>query len=217
MKEYLIRAIYIEMLGHDASFAYIHAVNLAQDKNIVVKRIGYLAASLFLGPDDSLLILLVATLQKDLGSKNLGEVSVALNTISKVLCPFIVNAIVEPVFKLLNHQSEFIRKKAVMAMHKIYQVSPSSITELNDRTSRALSDKDPSVIGASLNMFYDLVKSNPGKYKDLTSTFTGFLRQIIEHKLPREYDYHRMPAPWMQIKLLKILAFLGANDQKTSD
>lgn len=51
MKELLIRALYVEMLGHDASFSHIHAVNLTQSKNLLVKRIGYLACTLFINDD----------------------------------------------------------------------------------------------------------------------------------------------------------------------
>jgi len=51
MRELLIRALYVEMLGHDASFSHIHAVNLTQSKNLLVKRIGYLACSLFINDD----------------------------------------------------------------------------------------------------------------------------------------------------------------------
>lgn len=217
MKEYLIRAIYIEMLGHDAQFSYIHAVNLSRDKNLSIKRIGYLASSLFFGPDNELLILLVATLQNDLNSKNVHEVMAALITISKILCPFIVQAIVEPVSKLLNHTNENIRKKAVMALHKVIKIQPSAVTEISDKINRALCDKDPSVMAASLNLFYELVKQNPTKYKSLTNSFVVILKQVVDHKLAREYDYHRIPAPWIQIKILQILAILGANDQKTSD
>lgn len=37
------RAIYIEMLGQDASFAYIRAVELCASTNIFQKRVGFLA------------------------------------------------------------------------------------------------------------------------------------------------------------------------------
>lgn len=31
-----------------------------------------------------------------------------------------------------------------------------------------------------------------------------------------DYDYHRMPAPWLQVKLLQILAILGKDDATSS-
>lgn len=37
---------------------------------------------------------------------------------------------------------------------------------------------------------------------------------IIEGKLAPDYDYHGVAAPWIQIKLLKMLGLLGADDQK---
>jgi AP-4 complex subunit epsilon-1 len=42
------------------------------------------------------------------------------------------------------------------------------------------------------------------------------LKQIVEHRLSTDFDYHRVPAPWLQIKLLEILSFLGKNDQGSS-
>ena len=44
----------------------------------------------------------------------------------------------------------------------------------------------------------------------------SILKQIVEHRLPKSYDYHRVPAPFVQIKLLKILAVLGAADKAAS-
>ena len=42
IKEYLVRAIYVEMLGQDASYAYIRSVELCASTNIAQKRTGYL-------------------------------------------------------------------------------------------------------------------------------------------------------------------------------
>ncbi len=47
-RDLLIRSIYVEMLGHDGSFSHIHAINLAQNKNILSKKIGYLTSTLFI-------------------------------------------------------------------------------------------------------------------------------------------------------------------------
>ena len=48
-------------------------------------------------------------------------------------------------------------------------------------------------------------------------SFVIILKQVIEHKLPKEFDYHRLPAPWIQLKLLKIIELLGKNDIKASE
>ena len=39
MKEYLVRLIYCEMLGHEVSFGYIHAVKFAQHTTLLEKRV----------------------------------------------------------------------------------------------------------------------------------------------------------------------------------
>lgn len=82
---------------------------------------------------------------------------------------------------------------------------------------RALCDKDPSVMAASLNYFLDEARRNPNDMKDLTKSFIIILKQVTDHRLPRDYDYHRMPAPWIQTKILEILGHLGADDLKTSE
>ncbi|KAG5384957.1 hypothetical protein IGI04_036427 [Brassica rapa subsp. trilocularis] len=148
MKEYIIRLVYIEMLGHDASFGYIHAVKMTHDDNLLLKRTGYLAVTLFLNEDHDLIILIVNTIQKDLRSDNYLVVCAALNAICRLI---------------------------------------------NEETI-------PAVLP-----------------QDLVSSFVSILKQVTERRLPKSYDYHQMPAPFIQIKLLKIMALLGSGDKSASE
>jgi len=207
MKELLIRAIYVEMLGHDASFSHIYAVNLTQSKNLLVKRIGYLAASLFIEENSEMIILMISTMQKDLQSRNHLEVLAALNCLSKLSNENVMMAVNDSVCTLLDHTHEMIRKKAVMVLNKFNKISP--VEGMDSKMKKALCDKDPSVMACALNFFLDEVRKNPSKYKDLVNHFIVILKQIIDHRLPRDYDYHRIPAPWIQTKILEILSFLG--------
>ncbi|KAL5656351.1 hypothetical protein ACJX0J_035670, partial [Zea mays] len=79
-----------------------------------------------------------------------------------------------------------------------------------------LCDNDPGVMGATLCPLYDLISEEPNSYKDLVVSFVNILKQVAERRLPTSYDYHQMPAPFIQIKLLKILAVLGSGDKQAS-
>ncbi|KAI7995703.1 AP-4 complex subunit epsilon [Camellia lanceoleosa] len=81
MKEFIIRLVYVEMLGHDASFGYIHVVKMTHDDNLLLKRTGFLAVTLFLNEDHDLIILIMNTIQKDLKSDNYLVVCAALNAV----------------------------------------------------------------------------------------------------------------------------------------
>lgn len=75
-----------------------------------------MCCSLFLDNDSELLILLVATLQKDLASTNVHVVVNALTAVGKLISKTFVNALTEPVLKLLTHNTDIVRKKALMVM-----------------------------------------------------------------------------------------------------
>ncbi|KAL7597385.1 hypothetical protein Lser_V15G30019 [Lactuca serriola] len=217
MKEYIIRLVYIEMLGHDASFGYIHAVKMTHDDSLLLKRTGYLAVTLFLNEDHDLIILIVNTIQKDLKSDNYLVVCAALNAVCKLINEETIPAVIQQVVELLGHPKEGVRKKAVMALHSFYQRSPSSVNHLVSHFRKKLCDNDPGVMGATLCPLYDLITIDVNLYKDLVVSFVNILKQVAERRLPKSYDYHQTPAPFIQIKLLKTLALLGSGDKKSSE
>ncbi|KAL2517322.1 AP-4 complex subunit epsilon [Abeliophyllum distichum] len=217
LKEYLMRLIYVEMLGHDASFGYIHAVKMTHDESLLLKRTGYLAVTLFLNEDHDLIILIVNTIQKDLRSDNYLVVCAALNAVCRLINEETIPAVLPQVVELLGHQKEAVRKKAVMALHRFYQRAPGSVSHLISNFRKRLCDNDPGVMAATLCPLFDLITIDVNSFKDLVVSFVNILKQVAERRLPKSYDYHQMPAPFIQIKLLKILSLLGNGDKKSSE
>lgn len=58
------------------------------------------------------------------------------------------------------------------------------------------------------------MQENSSGYKDLTESFVTILKQVVGGKLPVEFSYHSVPAPWLQIQLLRILGLLGKDDER---
>ena len=221
MKEYLVRLLYVEMLGHDAGFGYIHAVNLAQRGELLLKKVGYLAVTLLLRPDHELMILLVNTMQRDLRSDNFLEVCAALSALCRLASAESVPLFVGQVGGLLGHVKEAVRKKAVMTLHRFAQVDPglagAEDGALRRKVMEALCDRDPSVMGAALCAVQDLCKDDPGPWRGLLPNLVSILKQVVGDKLPKDFYYRRMPAPWLQCRLLRVMALLARGDRARSE
>ncbi|KAF1794843.1 AP-4 complex subunit epsilon-1, C-terminal [Phytophthora cactorum] len=202
-REFLIRLMYVEMLGHDASFGYIKAVEMTASTNLMQKRVGYLTCSLCLSPTHEFRFMIINQLQRDLQSSNHLEVCAALMAVCKLVTVEMVPAVQPMILDLLRHDAELVRKKAVMAIHRFHQLNPDSVSEVGDALRRTLCDRDPSVMGATLCILHDLAEATPTDYKDLVPSFVSILKQITEHRLPHPST--------------EDLALLGQADQQTSE
>lgn len=72
-------------------------------------------------------------------------------------------------------------------------------------------------MAATLPLLLALVQDDLMGHKDLVPSLVSILKQITDHRLPKDFDYHRIPAPWIQMNLLRILALLGKGDQASSE
>ncbi|TRY52136.1 Adaptin N terminal domain containing protein [Cryptosporidium tyzzeri] len=216
LREYMIRAIYIEMLGHDASFAYIHAIKMTNDKNAFVKRIGYLACSIFLNKNHELLVLLVNTLQRDLNSRNQLDVASALSSLPYLLNFEIFSSIENSLLILLSHQTPAIRRKAYLALICAVEIKPAIIEENADILNRGLCDSDISVKNSVLYLIDKISSYNPKLCIPLIPHLTAIMKQILENNIPKEYDYYFISAPWTQINILRTLSKVTSFEKNTN-
>lgn len=66
-----------------------------------------------------------------------------------------------------------------MVLYRFYQLEPAALSDQGELLRRALCDRDPSVMGATLNIFISQMKVDPLPFKDLVPSFISILRQII--------------------------------------
>jgi AP-4 complex subunit epsilon-1 len=217
-KEFLVRLLYVEMLGHDASFGYIKAVELTASASLYHKRCGYMVCGACLPPTHEFRFMLVNQMQRDLQSPNVLEVSGGVLACTSIITADMVPAVAGEVTKLLSHESATLRKKSIVCLHKFHQLADEVVTEenLTEYLRKSLCDKDPSVMGASLGVLETMANRSPQVFKELVPSLVSILKQVAEHRLPSEYEYHRVPAPWIQMKLIRIVGILGHADASVS-
>lgn len=216
MIEYCLRAIYSDMLGHNVAFSQIFAIKMIESKSIHVKRIGYLASTLMLNQESELKILIVASLQRDLMSKNDMEVTCALNSLNKLVNESFAQAFVPCLTNLFESKNASIKKKTLIAMQKIEHLIPNSIPSFSDKIKQALLELDFTIVNVAVGIILDECQNKKELYVSTIKPLAQILKQVFEKKV-LYYDYQKIPEPYLQLKILKIFAILAKNNKQLSE
>ena len=169
-------------------------------------------------PTHEFRFMLVNQMQRNLQSSHILEICGGLLATTNIITGDMVPAVSGEVSKLIEHANETVRKKAIMCLHRCHQIAPQTVTQadLVEKLRKVLCNRDSSVMGCSLNVIQAMATQDTAPFKDLIPSLVSILKQIAEHRLPTDYDYHRVPAPWMQLKLVRIMGLLGRNDAAAS-
>ena len=144
------------------------------------------------------------------------SVCMALQAIAHCTGPDLVSVFLPQVINLLRHDRDLVKKKALLALHRLLQIDKECGPDIERHLVEKLGHKDPSVMVAALCGLHELASRNPAPYRNLVHYFTNILKQAAEGKLGRTWDYHRAPAPFVQIKLLRLLSVLGDDNAQAS-
>ena len=128
---------------------------------------------------DDLLLLLVNTILRDLKSTNVCEINMALiavassNLVPAEMAPLLVPIIAERT----KHSKDFIRKKALICLGQLYhnQTQPTSFNSsftgshispemnkfLEEHVQASLTDVDPGVVGAGIQVLTSIISTKP--------------------------------------------------------
>ncbi|VDC05752.1 unnamed protein product [Peniophora sp. CBMAI 1063] len=190
----ILKLAYLDMLGHDMSWASFHIVEVMSSPKYHLKAVGYLAATQSFGPETDVLMLTTNLLKKDLTSTP-GDVAVSLNGLSHFVTADLGRDLSTDLIAMLNHSRPQIRKRAVAAVYKMLvkypQASPYALPRLREK----LDDPDPSVVAATANVLCELVRVDPKEYLSLAPQLFHLLTTSSNN--------------WMLIKLIKMFGFLS--------
>ncbi|KAA8892884.1 adaptin N terminal region-domain-containing protein [Sphaerosporella brunnea] len=190
----ILKLIYLDMFGHDMSWASFHALEVMSSPKFRQKRVGYLAAVQSFRLDTDVLMLTTNLIKKDLYSPSVPEMSLAINGLSHIVSPSLAVDLAPDLVSKLTHSSPHVRKKAIPVLYKCFLQSPELLRTCWPRLRDCLNDEDSSVVSATVNIVCELARRNPKNYLPLAPQLFKLLTDGGNN--------------WMTIKLIKLFATL---------
>lgn len=91
-----------------------------------------------------------------------------------------------------------------MLLQRFYQLDPSSVTDMADELRRLLKSYNVTILFSCISVLHDFILADPSSFRDLVPFFSEMLMKIVTGKFDSAYDFDSLPAPWVQMKVIRV-------------
>ncbi|KAL1836075.1 hypothetical protein VTJ49DRAFT_5610 [Mycothermus thermophilus] len=192
----LLKLVYLEMVGHDMSWASFHVLEVMSSQKYHQKRVGYLAAVQSFRPDTDVLMMATNLLKKDVAASLPTIIALPISALPHIVTPSLAMSLLGDLLPRLSHSHAAIRKKTVVTLYRLALVYPEALRASWPKIKERLMDpdEDPSVTAAIVNVVCELGWRRPRDFLPLAPRLFELLVDGGNN--------------WMAIKLIKLFAVL---------
>jgi hypothetical protein len=214
------KLIYLAMYGENVSWGQMEVVKLMTVDLFSYKRIGYLAATALLNENMEVIVLITATVQKDLSSANPQIQKLALNLIANVGTTDLSQSLPQEVLKLIDSPDPTVQKRAAMAAVTILRKNPDVHDQFRPMVSRLLNSASHCCVLAGIHLAIEILGIQPGlrdPWSQFSKACTAVLKTLFELKIENEYTFMIFNDPFLQILLLRLIGALKNPSDELDD
>eukprot|EP00922_Rhytidocystis_sp_ex-Travisia-forbesii_P038543 GHVS01057395.1.p1 GENE.GHVS01057395.1~~GHVS01057395.1.p1 ORF type:complete len:1018 (+),score=123.86 GHVS01057395.1:165-3218(+) len=228
-KKYMWKLVYCYTLGYAVDIAHMEIIRLLSSSKYSEKNAGYVSCSILLSGGDNvqskneILRLIVNLLKSELINSNDVYSALAFNCIANVGTQDMCENLMTDICKMVNPAAGvrvYIRRKAYMCMLKLFRFDYDSLPSdlWSKRLSMALqNERDIGCLTSVVSLLIGILENTD--YSDwsiIQTSAISCLSRITSGDVPPSYIYYTVPAPWLQMKLLRLLQFFPpSNDMET--
>jgi AP-3 complex subunit delta-1 len=192
----LLKLIYLEMFGHDMSWASFNVLEVMSSNKHMQKRVGYLGAVQSFRTDTEVLMLATNLLKKDITSPSIPTMSLPLVTLPHIVTSSLALSLLTDLMPRLSHSQPAVRKKTIVTLYRLALVYPETLRVAWPKIKERLMDdqEDSSVTAAVINVVCELGWRRPHDFLPLAPRLFDLLIEGGNN--------------WMAIKIIKLFAIL---------
>ena len=211
-KKYLSKIVFTYILGYEVDVGHMEAVNLISSTKYSEKQVGYLALTLLMHENSDIVRLVVNSIRKDLDVMDEATNCLALHAIANIGGKEMADALAPDVHRLLVSPTSksFVKKKAALTLLRLYRKHPECV-DTGEWGMRIISIMDDRNLGVSLSvtsLVQELAQDHPEDMSVCYQKAVARLNKlVVEQQYSSDYVYYRVPIPWLQVKLLRLLQY----------